>query len=123
MKFNRKLETAVIYTMTLLISNAPQLAMSQPTQTLSMIPTSSLVIELTEVEAQENISNFLSRADVQQQLMSSGLSQEEVALRLATLSRSEMNKLSSQITEARAGGDLVVAVLLVLVILILIGRI
>ncbi len=123
MKFNRNLKTAVIYLMTLMLSNAPQLAMGEAAHTLTMIPTSSLVIELTEAQAQENISSFLSRTDVQQQLMNSGLSKEEASLRLSTLSRSELNKLSSQINEARAGGDLLVAILLVVVILILLKRI
>lgn len=122
MKLNQKLKTATIYLMALMLSNAPQLAMGEAAHTLTMIPTSSLVIELTEVQAQENISSFLSRTDVQQQLMNSGLSKDEASLRLATLSRSELNNLSSQINEARAGGVLL-TILVVILILILIGRI
>lgn len=122
MKLNQKLKTATTYLMALMLSNAPQLAMGEAAHTLTMIPTSSLVIELTETQAQENISNFLSRTDVQQQLMNSGLSKEEASLRLATLSRSELNNLSSQINEARAGGVLL-TILVVILILILIGRI
>ncbi len=123
MKFNRNLKTAVIFSMTLILSKVPQLAVAEAAHTLTMMPTSSLVTELTEVEAQANISSFLSRADVQQQLMNSGLTKEEVSLRLATLSKSELNRLSSQMTEARAGGDLLVAIILVLLILILLKRI
>ena len=122
MKFNINLKTAVVYSMTLILSNAPQLALAETANTLTMIPTSSLVIELTEEQAKENINSFLSRTDVQEQLMKNGLSVEEASLRISTLSKSELNKLSSQMNEARAGGILV-TILVVILILILIGRI
>ncbi len=123
MNFKRNFKIAVVYLMSMVISNAPQLAAAETAKSLTMIPTNSFVIETSEAQAQENISNFLNRSDVQTQLMAQGLSHEEASLRIAALSKSELNLLSSQINEARAGGDILVTILLIILIIFLVKRI
>ena len=88
-----------------------------------MIATQAVVDELSKSEALNRVNNFLTRADVQKLLMERGLSAEEASLRVASLSETELNQLSGQIEKAKAGGDILVTILLVVLIIFLIKRI
>lgn len=120
MKMNRKVKVAIVYTLALVFSNAPQVVMAEAAQ---MIPTSVLVAELSREQAQENIADFLNHSTVQKQLEDRGLSKEEVTSRLAALSKTELNLIASQIDQAKAGGDILITILLVVLIIFLIKRI
>lgn len=88
-----------------------------------MISATSVLAEINRDQAEENIRSFLQKSDVQNELIEQGLSKEEVSLRLANLSEQEIRQLSTQVKEARAGGDVLVAVLLVVLIVYLVQRI
>ena len=116
MKF--KTPIAVIVSVTLI--QAPLTTYAQ--QAPQMISTHQVIEELSHAELQTNIAKFLDRADVQAQMQKSGLTAEEAALRLASLSKQELQQISNQIEAGRSGG-LLELVLVVILILILVGRI
>lgn len=91
-----------------------------------MITTTEALKEISRTQGEADIQDFLKRDDVQKQLVSFGLSQEEAQKRIASLSDAEVKKLSSDIQKATAGGDIggiLVTVLLVVLIIYLIKRI
>lgn len=120
MKISRKVKATIVYTLALMFSNAPQAVLAETAQ---MIPTSVLVAELSREQARENITKFLNHAEVQRQLQDRGLSKDEVTSRLAALSKSELNLIASQIDEAKAGGNILITILVVVLIIFLIKRI
>lgn len=109
--------------MSFMMTNAPQMAFAETVQSSAMIPTSSVVAALTEAEAKTRINNFLQRDDVKAQLVARGLTVEEASLRVASLSKVEMNNLVSQMDQARAGGDILITILVIILIIFLIQRI
>lgn len=122
MKIPMKLKLFCIYMLSALMTHIPDVALAETAAT-SMIPTSVVVSDLNKAEAQANVENFLNRDDVRQQLMKNGISPEEAATRVAALSPAEMKDLSSQMDQARAGGDILVTILVVVLIIFLIQRI
>ena len=125
MRINRKVKTATVFTMALIFSNAPQVVLAEAAQLVpnQMIPTSTLIEELTREQARENISEFLNHSEVERQLLARGLTKEEATSRLAALSKSELNLIASQIDQAKAGGDILITILVVVLIIFLIKRI
>ncbi|MFM6928457.1 MAG: PA2779 family protein [Bdellovibrio sp.] len=119
MLFSNSFKMMGAISMAVVISNVPALAMAE----VQMIPTQVVVDELSRAEALNRVNNFLSRTDVQKSLVERGVSAEEAALRVASLSEVELNRLSGQIEQAKAGGDILVAILLVVLIIFLIKRI
>ncbi len=91
-------------------------------QAPQMISTQQVIAQLSHAELQTNIAKFLERADVQAQMQKSGVSSEEAALRLASLSSQELQQISNQIEAGRSGG-LLELILVIILILILVGRI
>ncbi len=118
MRISKRLSLFVSVTMSLLLSNIPSVAFAE-----GMISTSVVVAELNRVEEQKNVENFLQRNDVREELIKRGVAPDEVSSRLASLSTLELRQLSAQLDQARAGGDILVTVLLVVLIIYLIKRI
>lgn len=88
----------------------------------AMISTQSAVSDLT-IE-RDKITNFMARSDVKAQLIKLGVSEQEANLRIASLSDKEVKKLSTEIDNATAGGDIVIglgALLLIILIVWLIA--
>lgn len=83
-----------------------------------MIPTVNIVEEMSRAEGVRNITEIISRDDVQAELHKIGLTKDEIKKRLATLSDSEIRELTKQMDQARYGGDAITGIL-VLVILVL----
>ncbi len=98
------------------ISHLPEAASA------SMISTSTVVAQIDAAQAQERVQEFVNSGDVQKLLIERGVSPEEVKARLATLSEKELQQLAGQVEEARAGGDILVAILIVVLIIFLIKR-
>ena len=121
MKFSKPFKVVCSVLMSALISNVPAVAFAN--QNHGMISTSVVVEQLDRAQAEQEIQSQLNRDDVQKALIANGVSPDEVSTRLATLSDSELRQLSGQLHEARAGGDILVAVLLVVLIIFLIKRI
>lgn len=88
-----------------------------------MIPTTVVVSELSRADAQAKVEDLLKQEDVKKQLTANGVSVEEATQRLASLSEAEMKNLAGQIDQARAGGDILFTILIVVLIIFLIKRI
>ncbi len=85
-----------------------------------MIPTVNVVEEMSRAESVRNITEIISRDDVQAELQKAGLSKDEITQRLATLSDSEIRELTKQMDQARYGGEAVTGILVVVVLVLLI---
>lgn len=123
MKIPMKVKLFCIYMLSALMTHIPDVALAEVATATSMIPTSAIVSDMNAAEAKANVDNFLKRDDVRQQLMANGISADEAATRVAALSPAEMKNLSSQMEQARAGGDILVTILVVVLIIFLIQRI
>lgn len=120
MRISKSLSKCVAIFMSLFITNVPATA---AVITDGMISTSIVVADLTRAQAQANIENILQNGNVREELMKRGLSADEITSRLASLSESEMRDLSGQMNQARAGGDILIAILVIVLIIFLIKRI
>lgn len=118
MRFSKRSRTLVALAMSVFISNVPSTVLAD-----GMISTSTVVADLTRAEAQNNVESLLQRDDVREELQKRGLEPSEISARLASLSAEEMRQLSGQLNEARAGGDILVTILVVVLIIFLIKRI
>ncbi|MBX2988350.1 MAG: PA2779 family protein [Bdellovibrionaceae bacterium] len=107
------------FALSLLMSNLPGVAFAST----GMISTAAVAEELNRAEAQRRVQSYLDRPDLREALIEQGLSPDEVSSRLASLSEAEMRQLAGQMEEARYGGDILVTVLLVVLIIFLVKRI
>jgi hypothetical protein len=123
MKIPMKLKLFCIYTLSALMTHIPDVALAETAAARSMIPTSAVVSDLNAADAKANVDHLLKRDDVRQQLMANGISADEAATRLAALSPAEMKNLSSQLDQARAGGDILITILVIILIVFLVQRI
>lgn len=101
-----------------LLTQIPSLAAAQ-----EMIPAHVAVADFDRSQAELSVRNYLQEQEVKEALLKYGVSAEEASSRLASLSESEMRDLSSQVKEARAGGDILITVLVVVLIIYFIKRI
>lgn len=91
-----------------------------------MISTGDALTEMARQDHQNKVQAFMSRDDVKAQFVKLGVSPEEAALRVASLNDKELKKLSSEIDNSTAGGDIggvLVLVLIVVLIIYLVKRI
>ncbi len=122
MKIPVSVKLVCAYLMSAVLTNIPNMVFAESVKA-AMIPTTTVVSELTRSDAQAKVQNLLKRDDVRKQLQAHGVSVEEANQRLASLSEAEMRNLAGQLQEARAGGDVLVTVLIVILIIFLIQRI
>lgn len=122
MHFSRMTRYFCVAVLSFSLSNAPAFA-TAVSQDLKLISTAQVVDEVSRSQKEQRVKDFLSRSDVKDQLMSHGVSAEEASFRVASLSEQELNQLSAQVEEAKAGGNILVAILLVVLIIYLIKRI
>lgn len=119
MKFSKSVRTFCALFMALWLTHLP----SQAVASKAMIPTTSVVTEMSRAEAQAKVQNLLSEDKIRQALEEKGLKADEINSRLAHLSDQEMQDLAGQIEQARYGGDILVTVLVVVLIIYFIKRI
>jgi hypothetical protein len=124
MKIPRFLKLLTTITLSLVLSHVPN-AMASETllQEGQMISTAEWVSQETREQLTQKVTTYLNKDDVKQQLMLSGISSEEASLRIASLNNEELKDLSAQIDEAKYGGDILIAILVVVLIIFLIKRI
>ena len=89
-------------------------------QSPQMIATETVVAEMNRAQAQEKVREFMAREDVQKELIKNGVSPQDAELRLASLSDHELKRLAQQMDQARAGGDVVGILVVVLLVLLVI---
>lgn len=105
--------------MAFLMSNV-HLAAAEAANSQQMIPTVNIVEKMNRSAEEAKIIDLISREDAQAQMRKFGLTKEEVTSRLATLSDSEIKQLTKQIDQARMGGDPLVGILVVVVLVLLV---
>jgi hypothetical protein len=92
-----------------------------------MIATGDAVASLTRTENREKVERFMQREDVKREFGKLGVNGEEAALRVASMTDFEIQKISGAIDQNPAGADAVVisltTVLLIVIILLLLGKI
>lgn len=109
--------------LSLSLSHLPQVAFAETVTQNKMISTTDVLEQFNRKAAQEKVANFLSQQDVQKKLVEQGLSADEAAQRIASLSDVELQNLSSQIDKAQYGGDILFTILIVILIIYLVKRI
>jgi hypothetical protein len=119
MLFSRSTKVIGAALMSLMITHGPAVCWAES----GMISTHEALAEQTRSQNIQEVQDFLSRSDIQKLMVERGLSTEEASLRIASLSEVELRQLSGQVQQARAGGDILVAVLIVVLIIYLIKRI
>jgi hypothetical protein len=119
MTFSKTFKVSCCLSLSLLMTDIPALAAANS----SMISTSSVVAQLDRGQTEAKLHDLFNRSDVQKAMVERGLSPDEVSSRLASLSEAELRQLSSQVEYAKAGGDILVAILIVVLIIYFIKRI
>lgn len=119
MRFSRTAKFSISVFMGLFMSDLPALAVANHAMTSAR----TLVAEMERDQMEHNLRDFLSRNDVKKALQDRGVSAEEASSRLASLSAAELKQLNSQVQRAQAGGDILVTILLIVLIIFLIKRI
>ena len=110
--------------MATLMSQAPAVAAAEAQAASGkMISTHTVVADMTRAQAEQKVRDYLSREDVRSLMLKQGVSSEEASARLASLSETELRQMAGQIEQARYGGDILVTVLLVVLIIFLVQRI
>lgn len=119
-----KYRNIVIAVLTICLSHLPNVAFAEVAMdhAQQMVPTSVVVEEFNRQQTEEKVLNFLNKDEVQKKLVAQGLNADEAKLRVASLSNQELQSLSKQIDQAQYGGDILVAILLVVLIIFLIKR-
>lgn len=123
MKFSKWTQRTVIITLSLFLSHAPQVAFAETVQSLEMLPTSAVLAEVSREQTEKDVRDLLQSQEIRRAFEKQGLSADEASLRIAALSDQELRQLSSQLKEARAGGDILVTILVIVLIIFLIKRI
>ena len=105
-----------------LMTNIPHLAWAQAANAAAdeMIPTSVVVEQMSRVETTEKIAGYLNRAEIKSELIKRGVSPDEVSSRLASLSDFELRRLANQMDQAMYGGEPIIGILLIVVLVLLI---
>lgn len=119
MKFSKSTKFFGALFMSFMMTPIPSVGWAQQT----MISTSAVAEKLNRQQAEQDIQDYLSREEVRKALIERGVAPEEVSSRLASLSETELRQLSGQVEMARAGGDILVTILIVVLIIFLIKRI
>lgn len=117
MKIPKALKLFVCIFMSLFLSHVPALAAD------AMVPTNVAVADLTRAEATQQVQNFVGQSEVREEMVKRGVDPKEVEARLANLSEAEVKQLAGQIETARAGGDILWAILIVVLIIFIVKRI
>jgi multidrug efflux pump subunit AcrA (membrane-fusion protein) len=119
MLFSKTQRAVVSGVMCLFLSNVPGVALADS----GMIATQTVVQEMSRAETLNEMNAYLQREDIQKELLKAGVEPKEVSERLASLSEQEMKQLSGQLSQARAGGDILITILIIVLIIFLIKRI
>ncbi len=123
MQFSKWTRKYVAIALSLLLSHAPQVTLAETAQALKMLPTSVVVEEVSREQAEKEVRDLLQSDEIREAFVKQGLSADEASERIASLSQQELQQLSFQIQEARAGGDILITILVIILIIFLVKRI
>jgi hypothetical protein len=116
----KTIKKIVAVTLSIMLSNVPQIFAAEQAQAQQMISTLNWVNEQNRAQTLEKVQMFLSRSDVGAQLAQTGFSATEVKDRMASLSDAELQHLSAEMDKATYGGDGVGGILIIVVLVLLI---
>lgn len=119
MKFSKSFKLIVAVFLSLLMSNIAHAAAAHQ----QMITTADAIDQLDRSQMQGEIEEILKQDEVKKALLANGVSSSEVQMRLASMSNAELYQMAGQLKEARAGGDILITVLVVVLIIFLVRRI
>jgi len=111
--------------LSLSLSHLPEVVFAETVQAHNhkMISTSEVLANYDRKAVQEKVASYLDQQQIQQKLVDQGISLSEAQSRIASLSDAELQNLSQQIDKAQYGGDILVTVLLIVLIIYLVKRI
>lgn len=114
-----------IAVLSLTLSHIPNIVFAETIQAQKkmMISTSEVLENFDRKLAQEKVANYLNKNDVELKLVAQGISVAEAKARVMSLSDQELQNLSEQVDKAQYGGDILVTVLLIVLIIYLVKRI
>lgn len=119
MLFSNKTKVSLCVGLSVLMTNIPAMAAMDR----AMIATGVVAEHLNPSSERQDLQDFINRDDVKKILLERGISADEASVRLANLSTAELKQLSGQIKQAKAGGDILVTILLIVLIIYLVKRI
>jgi hypothetical protein len=120
---NHRLKIFLIGLLTLCLSHLPQVTFAEIVLSKKMVSTSDILLKFDRKNVEEKMTTYLDHEQIKEKLMAQGISADEAKARLLALSDSELQNLSVQIDQARHGGDILVTVLLVVLIIYIVKRI
>lgn len=112
------------YISLILVSAFLSLSVQAAPAKLAMLPTLDIVESTAIAQDRAELVTLIKSEKVKEELIKLGVNPDEALNRIATLSTSEVQKLSQQIEHAKAGGDfgvgsIVGAVLFVFIVLLI----
>ena len=125
MLLTKRSKLAITIVLTFLMSHLPNVAAAEKlaAQQGEMISTDVVVHNFNRQRTEQDILNYLSKDKAKETLMANGISAEEASARIASLSDQELQDMSKQVEQAKYGGDILVTILIVVLIIFLIKRI
>lgn len=114
-----KCRNIMIVVLAVMLTRVPQLQAAQAAQE-QMISTAAWVSQTEREQMADKVVQFIERGDVAKELVKSGVDPQEARSRVASLSDAELQQLSTEIDKAHYGGDGVVGILLVVILVLLI---
>ncbi len=129
MRLPKLFRNICVFTLTALMSNLPHVAFAEtkspqrPQSHNQMISTSQVADELSRTEAQQQVESYLEKPELRKALIERGISPDEVSYRLASLSDTELRQMATEMNNAQYGGDILITVLIVVLIIFLVKRI
>lgn len=95
-------------------------AVPMPAAQAGVVGTDAAVQTIEQEQARAKVETFLTRDDVQKQLIAQGVDPVEARLRLDSLTPAETQQLAGKIDELPAGGNSLVGALLFIFVLLLV---
>ncbi len=123
MQFNNRVRFFTAGFLSLSLSHLPQVVFAETVQARKMISTADVLANYDRKATQEKVASYLNQQQIEQKLIEQGVSLAEAKARIASLSDIELQNLSGQIDKAQYGGDILVTVLLIVLIIYLVKRI
>lgn len=110
---NLKASLAALVSSGMILLGTPNMANA------AMIGTETLASQSLRADTEARVQNLLSREDVQTQLVAWGVDVQKAQERAASMSDEELQRVASTLDQQPAGGDLLVVVGLVFVVLLI----
>ena len=117
---------SIITALIVSLSSLPQVFAAQAIEKkaeATMVSTQDWVNDQTKEELAANILQVLDRDYVRKKLVASGISPDEAKTRVASLNYQDLQNMNAQIEQARYGGDILIAILVIVLIIYLVKRI